>query len=362
MYYETTLNLHNHTTYSDGHGSYQDIADAAASAGIDAVIITDHNIRPRGLEKYYTTADRKILILTGEEIHDRTRRPQKNHLLVFGVEQELTQLSSDTQWLIDRIRQLNGFAFLAHPNEDALAFFGEPEISWVDWDIRGFNGLEIWNGMSEFKTVVHSSPLLALLYAYLPHLVAHGAHPKTLNQWDEILLENRYVLAIGGTDSHAIPFKRGPFSRIIFPYAFHYSTVNNHILTEQPMTGNFQVDRQSLFTAIRRGHYYIGYDMPQKTNGFRFTAKGQHAEYMMGDIAENEKNLTLQIHLPYPATCHLIHNGKRIQTWQQEICTYQASEQGFYRIECTVPFWGKQRGWIYSNPIFFSKQVNVERQ
>ena len=363
MYHETILNLHNHTTYSDGHGSYQDIADAAAQAGVDAVIVTDHNIRPRGLEKYYTSGERSILLLTGEEIHNRDLRPQKNHLLVFGVEQELSRLAPDTQWLIERIRQLNGLSFLAHPNEDALELFGEPDISWVNWDVRGFNGLEIWNGMSEFKTVVHGSFGLALLYAYLPYLMAHGPHPQTMQKWDELLLQNRYILAVGGTDSHAIPFKRGPLSRIIFPYAFHYSTINNHLLTDRPLSGNFQADRQLIFNAIRQGHYYIGYDLPHSTRGFRFTAKGQMREYLMGDIADQEKNLTLQIRLPYATNCYLIHNGKRVQSWkQQEICTFQANEPGFYRVECTIPFWGKQRGWIYSNPIFLGKQVHYENQ
>ncbi|MBI9048460.1 MAG: CehA/McbA family metallohydrolase [Anaerolineaceae bacterium] len=356
MSQETILNLHNHTTYSDGHGTYTDIAQAAAIANIDVVIVTDHNIRPRGLEKYYCIEDKNILILTGEEIHDRTHSPQKNHLLVFGVEEELAHLGGKTQWLIDRIRQINGFAFLAHPNEDALSFFKEPNISWVDWDITGFHGLEIWNGMSEFKTVCKDSMLTALFYAFFPHLLAQGANKLTMQKWDELLRKGLHVYAVGGTDSHATPYRKGPFKRIIYPYQFHFSTVNNHILTEQKLSGNFQVDRQVIFNAIRHGHYFVGYDLPHPTKGFRFTGKGQFGEYQMGDTALEEKNITLQIRLPYPAICNLIHNGKTIQTWnQQEICTHQAVEPGYYRIECYISFMGKKRGWIYSNPIFLGK-------
>jgi hypothetical protein len=353
MNYETILNIHNHTTYSDGHGTYQDIADAAALSGIDAVIITDHNIRPKGLEKYYAAHQKKILILTGEEIHNRAQNPQKNHLLVMGITEELTQLSNDTQWLLDRIRQLNGLAYLAHPYEDEFKRFGEPAISWTNWEVSGFTGLEIWNAMSEFKTVTRGSLFKAVVYAYFPHLMGHGAHPLTLQKWDELLLQSNFVFAIGGTDSHAIPYRLGPFKRIIMPYQFHYQTVNNHILTEEALSENFQLDRQRLFSALRKGQYFIGYDLPHPTRGFRFTAKGQHDQYTMGDFASDEKNLTLQIRLPHPATCTLIHNGRRIHEWRhQEICTYQATEKGYYRVECTIPFWGKQRGWIYSNPIF----------
>jgi hypothetical protein len=356
MNYETTLNLHNHTIYSDGHGKYQDIAEAASKNNVDVVIITDHNIRPRGLEKYYQTSGKDVLILTGEEIHDRTLNPQKNHMLVFGVEEELSHLGKNPQWLIDRIQKNNGFAFLAHPNEDALSFFKEPDISWINWDVQGYNGLEIWNGMSEFKTVVDESLLKAIIYAYFPHLLARGANKFTMQKWDELLCNGKRIYAIGGTDSHAIPFKLGPFKRIIFPYEFHYSTVNNHILTNKPLSGNFQLDRQNLFDAIRAGHYFVGYDLPHPTKGFRFSAKGTFGEYIMGDAAQDEKNLTLQIKLPYGAICHLIHNGSIIQTWKhQEICTYKAVEPGYYRVECHIPFMGRKRGWLYSNPIFLGK-------
>jgi hypothetical protein len=356
MNYETILNLHNHTTYSDGHGFYQDIAEAAAKNNVDAVIVTDHNIRPRGLEKYYKTSAKDVLILTGEEIHNRTQRPHKNHMLVFGVEEELSHLGENPQWIIDRVRKINGFSYLAHPNEDALDLFNEPDISWINWDVDGYNGLEIWNGMSEFKTVVDQSLLRAILYAFFPHLIARGANKLTMQKWDELLCNGKMVYGIGGTDSHAIPFKVGPIKRIIFPYEFHYSTVNNHILTREPLSGNYQLDRHNLYKAIRAGHFYVGYDLPHPTKGFRFSGKGTFGEYIMGDVAEEEKNLTLQIKIPYGAICYLVYNGKIIYTWKnQEICTYKAVDPGYYRVECHIPFMGRKRGWIYSNPIFLGK-------
>ena len=86
---EIALNLHVHTHYSDGTGSHQDIADAALKAGLDAVIVTDHNLLALDHERYYARGDQKVLLLVGEEIHDQNRVPEKNHLLVFGVEKEL---------------------------------------------------------------------------------------------------------------------------------------------------------------------------------------------------------------------------------------------------------------------------------
>ena len=55
--HEIILNLHMHTRYSDGAGTHADIATAAMKAGLDAVIVTDHNVLvngPAGIRKQVT--------------------------------------------------------------------------------------------------------------------------------------------------------------------------------------------------------------------------------------------------------------------------------------------------------------------
>ena len=83
--HEIVVNLHMHTRYSDGSGTHKDIAAAALKAGVDVVIVTDHNVLVQGFEGYYKEKNKKILMLIGEEVHDQARDPQKNHLLVFGA-------------------------------------------------------------------------------------------------------------------------------------------------------------------------------------------------------------------------------------------------------------------------------------
>ena len=46
--HEAVVNLHMHTRYSDGTGTHRDIAQAAIAAGVDVVIVTDHNILVQG--------------------------------------------------------------------------------------------------------------------------------------------------------------------------------------------------------------------------------------------------------------------------------------------------------------------------
>ena len=50
--HELTVNLHMHTTYSDGSGAHADLAQAAMQAGLDAIIVTDHNVWVDGPEDY----------------------------------------------------------------------------------------------------------------------------------------------------------------------------------------------------------------------------------------------------------------------------------------------------------------------
>jgi hypothetical protein len=73
-------------------------------------------------------------------------------LLVFGANRELSPLADDPQRLLDGVVQSGGLAFLAHPFDPPAPAFGEPDISWVDWDVKDFTGIELWNAMSEFKS------------------------------------------------------------------------------------------------------------------------------------------------------------------------------------------------------------------
>jgi hypothetical protein len=349
--HEIVVNLHMHTRYSDGGGSHHDIAAAALQCGLDAVIVTDHNVLVQGFEGYYKEGVRRVLLLVGQEIHDQDREPQKNHLLVFGAVQDLATLADDPQILINAVREAGGLSFIAHPDDPAAPAFHEIDISWEDWSVTNFTGLELWNALSEFKTVLHTK-LHGLFYAYFPALVARGPLPATLRKWDELLAAGR-VVAIGGSDSHAARYHLGPLSRVVFPYDFHFRTVNTHILIEKPLTGDVQDDKQMIYKALAAGHCFIGYDLPMPTLGFRFTAQGREAIAAMGDEIPSRGGVTLQAHLPHQAEIRLIKNGQTLQAVKkQQALAFIATEPGIYRIEAYRNYLGRRRGWIFSSPIY----------
>ncbi len=350
--HEATINLHMHTRYSDGSGTHKDIAAAALRAGVDVVIVTDHNILVSGFEGYYKEKNKKVLMLIGEEVHDQARDPQKNHLLIFGANREMATYADDPQNLINQARESGGLAFLAHPDDPEAKAFNETDISWEDWSVQNYTGIELWNALSELKTVVPTK-LHGAFYAYLPALVAHQPIPNTLARWDELLGTGKKVVAIGGSDAHALHMNMGPLHRVIFPYEFHFRTVNTHALLSGPLSGNLTSDKSLIYKALASGHCFVGYDLPAPTRGFRFTAQGREASVKMGDEIPAKFGVTLQAKLPSAAEIRLLKDGQVIQTWKnKDACTHITAESGVYRIEAYRRYLGKRRGWIYSNPIY----------
>ena len=78
---EIVINLHMHTCFSDGTGTHEEIAEAALKAGLDAVIITDHNVFVKGPEGYYHNGKQRLLLLVGEDAFSR------RHGLIWPSEQ-----------------------------------------------------------------------------------------------------------------------------------------------------------------------------------------------------------------------------------------------------------------------------------
>lgn len=349
---EIIVNLHMHTTYSDGTGTHRDLVQAALDSDVDVIIATDHNVLVKGPEGYTVEGQDKVLLLIGEEVHDRTRSPQKNHLLVFGMDREMAGMARDPQSLINAINKAGGMSFIAHPVDPAAPAVDQPDISWVDWDVRGFTGIELWNAFSEFKSLLKSK-WHALYYAYQPKRIARGPFPDTLKRWDQLTSNGQRVVAVGGSDAHALSASMGPLKRTIFPYRFHFQGVNTHLLTPTPLRERLEEDRKMIWEAFQKGHAFIGYDRPAPTTGFRFKAHGKNKTSMMGDVISPKHGITLQITLPKRAECRLIKDGKPIKTWtNREICSHTTTEPGVYRVEAYLHYKGKKRGWIFSNPIY----------
>lgn len=353
-HHEIIGNFHMHTPYSDGTASHAQIAEAAIRAGLDAVIVTDHNVWVKGPEHFYGKDNQRVLMLVGEEIHDPTRPVPGNHLLVYNAQCELSQHSTQPGALLTAANATGALTFLAHPHDPPLTIFKEPAYAWHNWEVTNFTGLEIWNYMSEFKSLL-TSLWTTVRYALNPQQGIRGPFAPTLAKWDELTAQGAKVVAIGNADAHGTEYSAGWIKRVLFPYEFLFRQVNTHVLIDKPFTGDVAVDRDLMINALKQGHCFVAYDGAAPTKGFRFSANSAHGGAIMGDEVSSRTGVTLQIAIPQRADIRLIKDGKTlIQRADQTHITYTipTSEAGVYRVEVHLRYQGRLRGWIYSNPIY----------
>ena len=346
--YEYVGNLHVHTSYSDGKALHAQIARAAEDARLDFVVITDHNVWVDGLETYYG----KVLLLVGEEVHDVRRRPQANHLLIYGAEAEMILQAQDPQALIDEVSQHGGFCYLAHPYEYAGRFGGEDAIPWVDWDITGYVGIELWNYMSEFKALASRNVVAAIYTAFFSERGIRGPFKDMLRHWDYLLSLGKRVPVIGNADAHGTSYSMGPLQRVLFPYEYLFRCINTHILVERPFNGFLEHDKALVYDALRAGRTWVGYDLLGPTAGFEFLARSGSNQALIGGELVRTGATIFEVRTPQEADIRLVFNGRVLARTRGTYLKHTTAEPGAYRVEAYRQHKLSPRGWIFSSPIY----------
>jgi len=354
--YDVVGNLHLHTTASDGSGTHDEVASAAVRAGLDFIIYTDHNTWTNGVEGWYHDSEtgRDVLRLMGQEVNDQNLEPERNHLLCHFVCSDLNGVAAEPQDLIETVTGRGGLTFLAHPIE----FKGHRDVElypWVSWDISGFTGVELWNAMTNVKYRL-KNVAIGLLGSYLPNWVLSGPFPEMLAKWDELLANGEKVVAIGNSDAHAMPITWKIFTRTIYPYEFCFRAVNTHLLLTEPLEREVDRARRQIYNALKSGRCFVSYDMIASPTGFIFTgASGSNQEVMMGDTLTLQSEAVLRVHSPHKAKLRLLKDGKLLKETRSTHLEWRTTEPGVYRVEAYRRYWGQQRGWVFTNPIYIKK-------
>jgi len=343
-FHERVGNLHVHTTHSDGHATHAEVAGFAARAGLDFVVVTDHNVYDGERQGWHD----HVLLLVGEELHD-PEDAHHNHLLALGIDGELADTRPDPQARIDAANAAGGLAFLAHPVEHSGPLAGEPEIDWVRWDVSGYAGLEVWNHMSEFKAHLANWPI-TLLAAFFPKLVIRGPHPETLARWDALLARGP-VYGIAGSDAHGTTYSLGPLRRQVLSYPYLFRALSTHVLLDDVWSGDVARDAGLVWGALRRGRAFMAYDGLAPTRGFTFVAEHAGTVHAMGETIDADGEVTLRITTPQRARLRLMQNGFPVGEATGTRLTHRTTAPGAYRVEAYRSYAFRQRAWILSNPI-----------
>lgn len=240
---------HVHTTRSDGSGDRAVVAAAAARAGLQFVIFTDHGDGTRQLPApAYLDG---VLCLDGVEVSTNG-----GHYVAIDMPTAPYPLGGDAAAVVEDVARLGGFGIAAHPDHPRA------EIAWRDW-AAPIDGIEWINLDSEWRDD-GALRLVRVPFDYLLRPAAAIASlldrpVATLGRWDT-LERSRSVVALAAVDAHGAGRRNGEgrAARLgIGPgYEASFRTISNSVLLERPLTGNAASDARRVFDAIQQGSVY----------------------------------------------------------------------------------------------------------
>ena len=190
--------IHVHTTVSDGAGTPDDVAAAAAAAGLSFVVLTDHGdgTREPAPPRYVSG----VMLIDAVELSTTG-----GHYLAIGLPRAPYRLAGEPRDVIEDVSRLGGFGVAAHPDSP------KGELAWREWQAP-FAGIEWLNADSAWRDEPRRVLARALASYWLrapETIVSLLDRPgRTLARWDA-LLKRRRVVAVAGHDAHARIGPRG---------------------------------------------------------------------------------------------------------------------------------------------------------
>ena len=244
---------HIHTTRSDGAADKRTVAAAAARAGLQFAIFTEHGdgTRPPDAPAYIDG----VLCIDGVEISTNG-----GHYVALGLSVAPYPLGGEAAAVVDDVRRLGGFGIAAHPDHP------KPELSWGDPQAP-IDGLEWINADAEWRDERPAS-IARVLFYYLvrpaPALASVLDRPqRTLDRWTA-LASRHPVVALAAADAHGGMRGReedGGSSFIRAPsYEASFRTFSNRVVLDRPLSGDAATDAAALLDAIERGSAYTVVD------------------------------------------------------------------------------------------------------
>jgi hypothetical protein len=187
-----------------------------------------------------------------------------------------------------------------------------------------------------------------LLFAAAPLRVLDHPPEHNMVEWDR-MCRSRRVVAIGGLDAHQIGVRvRGRVPLRLMGYPRSFRQMRTHVLCSELPSGSLEHDRAQVYDALREGRCYIAVDALAPARGFAFWGDGElpmGAEVLFA-------GQTLHARVPRPAELRLMKDGSLVASKHAAALDWEARAPGVYRVEARLPYRGRARTWIVSNPIY----------
>ncbi len=351
--------LHVHSTRSDGRGTLDDIARAAARAGLKFIVVTDHGDATRAPDP--PVYREGVLCLDAVEISTAG-----GHYIALGMPKAPYPLGGQARDVVDDVKRLGGFGIAAHPDSPRT------ELSWREWSAP-FDAIEFVNPDTSWRQQMRPAfgmratlPTAFLLqrlvsYPFRPaESIAALIQPTgVLMQWADAVRHRRVVVA-AGADAHAqIAVWRSSDpaeTRAAIPipsYESSFRALSVHVRPERALTGEAVADAVAILRAIRAGHLYTSLDGIAAPPAFEFSATNASGTARDGDelpAAGGPVRLRVRSNAPASFTAAIRNGGEMLSGdhHEPEFTVEAPGGAGVYWVEIRAA----GSPWLTSNPIY----------
>lgn len=367
--------IHVHTNRSDGLSGPDEIAAAAAHAGLKFVVFTDHGDGTRRPDAPQYRSG--VLCLDGVEISTTG-----GHYVAIDMPAAPYPLAGEPRDVVEDVRRLGGFGVAAHPDSP------KTQLKWTGWR-TAFDGIELlnpdtawraWMAMAssgDSKWRARRTLFAALIdYPFRPAEVMASLVPPSgaVDEW-EAHTRRRRVVAIAGSDAHAririagsdpgdlprtLPSRpdviEGRFALPFPGYEPSFRLLSIHVKLDRPLTGNAAADAPLLMRAIRAGHLYTAVDAVATPPSLEFTATNDRGTVNEGDELGAGEPVTLRVRTNAPPSFSTrVWRGSTVLTGDrhdQEFIVGTTGEPAVYWVEILATGRPNPLTWIRSNPIY----------
>ena len=349
--------LHIHSIRSDGRGTPEEIAHAAARAGLKFIVITDHGDATR-------TPDAPVY-REGVLCFDATEiSTSGGHYIAIDMPAAPYPFGGDARDVVDDVKRLGGFGIVAHPDSP------KPELRWKEWSAP-FDAIEILNLDTSWRQRVTGTSwrpkasLIARLLTYpirpVESMTSLLSRTTVLDRWN-VLSKRRHLVTIAGADAHAqIAWRASDpiAARVSIPvpsYESSFRTMSVHVHPERPLTGDAASDAAVIMRAIRAGHLYTAVDGAATPPAFEFTATNALGTVRPGDQLATSGPVTLHVRSNAPdGFTTTIRDGMNVVAGdrrEQEFTVEAPAGPAVYWVEIRAAGRLAAVPWITSNAIY----------